>query len=191
MLAFNRIWDPDWKMNPGKVVDPYPVDSYLKLGANYDPPAVQTKFAYAEDGGSFAHATVRCVGAGKCRQPHGVDVMCPSYIVTHEEKHTTRGRARLLFEMMQGNVITDGWQSREVYDALDLCLACKGCTNDCPVHVDMPTYKSEFLYHHYKSVRRNRKRYMYAFGFIDQWARLASLTPEAVNFAARTPGLSR
>lgn len=191
MRQFKRIWDPEGKMNPGKVVDPYPVDSHLKLGANYDPPVLKTKFAYQEDGGSFAHATVRCVGVGKCRQPHGVDVMCPSYIVTHEEKHTTRGRARLLFEMMQGDVIKDGWQSKEVYDALDLCLACKGCTNDCPVHVDMPTYKSEFLYHHYKSPMRNRKRYMYAFGFIDQAARLASLNPELVNFVTRSPVTSR
>ena len=190
MRQFKRIWDPDWKMNPGKVVDPYPVDSYLKLGANYAPLPVKTKFAYPEDGGSFAHATVRCVGAGKCREPHGVDVMCPSYIVTREEKHTTRGRARLLFEMMQGDVIKDGWQSKEVHEALELCLACKGCTNDCPVHVDMPTYKAEFLYHHYKSLRRNRSRYMYAFGFIDQFARLASLNPELVNFVTQTPGLS-
>ena len=190
MREFKRIWDPDWKMNPGKVMDPYPVDQYLKLGTNYAPPQVQTKFAYREDGGNFAHATLRCVGAGKCREPHGADVMCPSYIVTREEKHTTRGRARLLFEMMQGDVIRDGWQSQEVKDALDLCLACKGCTNDCPVHVDMPTLKSEFLYHHYKSLRRNRKRYAYAFGFIDQFARLASLNPELVNLVTQTPGLS-
>jgi Fe-S oxidoreductase len=93
--------------------------------------------------------------------------------------------------MLRGEVITDGWQSKEVYDALDLCLACKGCTNDCPVNVDMPTYKAEFLYHHYDSVRRWRPRYAYAFGFIDKWARLASLVPELANFATQTPGLSR
>ncbi len=190
MREFKRIWDPEWKMNPGKVVDPYPVDSYLKLGTGYNPPAVKTKFAYQEDGGSFAHATVRCVGVGKCRNPEAVDVMCPSFLVTREEKHSTRGRARLLFEMLEGDVIPDGWQSREVYDALDLCLACKGCTNDCPVHVDMPTYKSEFLYHHHKSVRRNRKRHMYAFGFIDQFARVAALNPGLVNFVTQTPGLA-
>lgn len=191
MREFKKIWDPQGKMNPGKVVDPFPVDSHLKLGADYNPPKVKTRFSYREDGDSFAHATIRCVGVGKCRQPNGVDVMCPSYIVTHEEKHTTRGRARLLFEMLQGNVIKDGWQSKEVYEALDLCLGCKGCTNDWPVHVDMPTYKSEFLYHHYKGFRRNRKRYMYAFGFIDQFARLASLLPETVNFFARVPGFSQ
>lgn len=190
MREFKHIWDPLGGMNPGKVVDPYPVDSYLKLGTSYSPKAVETKFSYQQDGGSFAHATVRCVGVGKCREPHGVDVMCPSYIVTKEEKYTTRGRARLLFEMLQGNVIKDGWQSREVYDALDLCLACKGCTSDCPVRVDMPTYKSEFLYHHYKSPLRNRKRYMYAFGFIDQFSRLASLNPGLVNFFTQTPPFS-
>jgi Fe-S oxidoreductase len=93
--------------------------------------------------------------------------------------------------MLQGEVITDGWQSQEVYEALDLCLACKGCTNDCPVSVDMPTYKAEFLYHHYASPDRRRPRYAYAFGFIDQAARLALLWPEAVNLATGTPGLAR
>ena len=190
MRDFKRIWDPQWKMNPGKVVDPYPVDSYLKLGPSYNPIEVHTKFAYKSDGGDFAHATLRCVGVGKCREPHAVDVMCPSYVVTREEKHTTRGRARLLFEMMQGDVIRDGWKSKEVFDALDLCLACKGCTHDCPVHVDMPTYKSEFLYHHYKGLSRNRPRHAYAFGFIDQISRVAALNPELVNFVTQTPGLS-
>lgn len=190
MREFKQIWDPQGKMNPGKVIDANRADQYLKLGTDYNPPRPQVKFAYPEDKGDFAHATLRCVGVGKCRNPDGVDVMCPSYIVTREEKHTTRGRARLLFEMLKGDVIADGWQSKEVYDALDLCLACKGCTNDCPVNVDMPTYKAEFLYHHYKSPRRNRKRYMYAFGFIDKAARLASLAPEFVNFLTQTPGLS-
>ena len=190
MREFKRTWDPQWKMNPGKVIDPYPLDDYLKLGVNYNPPEVKTKFVYPEDHNNFAHATLRCVGAGKCREPESEGVMCPSYLVTREEKHSTRGRARLLFEMLQGNIVKDGWQSKEVYDALDLCLACKGCSNDCPVHVDMPTYKSEFLYHYYKSPRRQRNRYMYAFGFIDEFARLASLVPEAVNFVTQMPGLS-
>ena len=189
MREFKRIWDPEWKMNPGKVVNPYRADEYLKL-PNFKPQPVKTKFAYPEDHNDFSHAMIRCVGVGKCRQPEGVDVMCPSYIVTREEKHCTRGRARLLFEMLQGNVIKDGWQSKEVYDALDLCLGCKGCTSDCPVHVDMPTYKAEFLYHHYKSLKRFRKRYMYAFGFVDKFARLGSLLPEAINFFAKFPGAS-
>ncbi len=191
MREFKRIWDPDWKMNPGKVIDPYRVDENLKLGTDYNPPRPPVKFAYAKDGGDFAHAALRCVGVGKCRKPGGVDVMCPSYIVTREEKHSTRGRARLLFEMLNGEVIQDGWESREVYDALDLCLSCKGCTSDCPVQVDMPTYKAEFLYHHFKSPRRNRKRYMYLFGFIDRVAQAASLAPDVVNFLTRTPGLAR
>lgn len=190
MREFKRIWDPDGKMNPGKVIDPYPVDANLKLGTNYNPPRPPVKFAYSNDGGDFAHAMLRCVGVGKCRQPGTVDVMCPSYAATHEEKHTTRGRARLLFEMLQGDVIKDGWQSQEVYDALELCLACKGCTSDCPVNVDMPTYKAEFLYHHFKGPRRNRKRHMYAFGFVDKVAHYASLAPELSNFFSRTPGFA-
>jgi FAD/FMN-containing dehydrogenase/Fe-S oxidoreductase len=191
MREFKLIWDPRWRMNPGKVVDPFRLDEDLKLGVDYNPPRATTKFAYKEDGGDFAHAALRCVGIGKCRVPHASQTMCPSYQVTREEKHSTRGRARLLFEMLQGEVITDGWQSKEVYDALDLCLACKGCTSDCPVSVDMPTYKAEFLYHHYQSLRRWRPRYAYAFGFIDQAARLAARVPELANLASQIPSLAK
>jgi FAD/FMN-containing dehydrogenase/Fe-S oxidoreductase len=191
MREFKRIWDPDWKMNPGKVVDPYRLDEHLKLGTDYNPWRPPVRFAYQQDDGDFAHAMLRCVGIGKCRVPETSTVMCPSYMVTREEKHSTRGRARLLFEMLEGDVITDGWQSEEVYDALDLCLACKGCTSDCPVQVDMPTYKAEFLHHHYKSLRRWRPRYAYAFGLIDQAARVGSRVPGLVNFVTQTPGLSR
>ncbi len=190
MREFKRIWDPDWKMNPGKVVDPYRLDEHLKLGTDYNPWRPPVRFAYELDKGDFAHAALRCVGIGKCRVPDASTVMCPSYMVTREEKHSTRGRARLLFEMLQGEVITDGWRSNEVYDALDLCLSCKGCTSDCPVQVDMPTFKAEFLHHHFKSARRWRPRYAYAFGLIDQTARIGSQFPELVNFAARTPGLA-
>ena len=189
MREFKRIWDPEWKMNPGKVIDPFRLDQHLKLGVDYNPPRPKTKFAYKQDGGDFAHATLRCVGVGKCRVPEGGQTMCPSYRATREEKHSTRGRARLLFEMLRGEVITDGWKSKEVYDALDLCLACKGCTSDCPVSVDIPTYKAEFLYHHFKSPTRMRPRYAYAMGFIDQALRLATKVPELANFATQTPGL--
>ncbi|BBY08190.1 FAD-binding and (Fe-S)-binding domain-containing protein [Mycobacterium noviomagense] len=191
MRRFKLIWDPEWKMNPGKVIDAYRFDENLKLGPNYNPPRPKVKFAYEEDDGDFAHAALRCVGVGKCRVPQAEMTMCPSYQVTREEKHSTRGRARLLFEMLRGEVITDGWQSNEVADALDLCLACKGCTSDCPVNVDIPTYKAEFLYHHFRSLRRWRPRYAYAFGFIDQAARLASAMPELANFATQTPVVSR
>jgi FAD/FMN-containing dehydrogenase/Fe-S oxidoreductase len=190
MREFKLIWDPEWKMNPGKVVDPFRLDEDLKLGVGYNPPRPKTKFTYRADGGDFAHAALRCVGVGKCRVTEGSPTMCPSYQVTRTEEHSTRGRARLLFEMLRGEVITDGWASKAVFDALDLCLACKGCTNDCPVNVDMPTYKSEFLYHHYRSFRRHRPRHAYAFGFIDRWARLASTMPELTNAVTQTPGLA-
>jgi FAD/FMN-containing dehydrogenase/Fe-S oxidoreductase len=191
MREFKAIWDPDAKMNPGKVVDAYRLDENLKLGTDYNPWRPDVRFAYAQDGGDFAHAALRCVGVGKCRDPEPAQTMCPSYQVTREETHTTRGRSRLLFEMLRGEVITDGWQSKEVADGLELCLACKGCTSDCPVEVDMPTYKAEFRYHHYKSWRRWRHRHAYAFGFIDQAARLAARMPELVNTVTQTPGLAR
>jgi FAD/FMN-containing dehydrogenase/Fe-S oxidoreductase len=180
---FKSIWDPDWKMNPGKVVRPNALDSHLKLAEPLERPRVT--FAYPHDGSDFRHAVTRCVGVGRCRKPAGQDVMCPSYIATREEQHTTRGRARLLFEMLSGDLVEDGWHSREVEEALDLCLACKGCTEDCPADVDMPTLKAEFLHHRFQ--RRLRPRHAYAFGLIDKVARVASLQPRLVNFVGATP----
>jgi FAD/FMN-containing dehydrogenase/Fe-S oxidoreductase len=184
---FKSIWDPQWKMNPGKVIDAYPLDENLRIGPDYNPPQPATHFAYADDRHSFARAALRCVGVGNCRQ-HEKEVMCPSYRVTMEEKHSTRGRARLLFEMLNGEVITDGWRSEEVKDALDLCLSCKGCKHDCPVTVDMATYKAEFLSHYYEG--RLRPRHAYAMGWIHWWSRLAQLAPWLANFFSQTPGLS-
>jgi Fe-S oxidoreductase len=184
-------------MNPGKVVAPAGLDQHLRLGRDfaphYDGP---THFAYPEDGGSFVGAAMRCVGVGKCRQHShsGGSVMCPSYQVTMEEEHATRGRARLLFEMLRGHAdsaIRDGWRSTAVRDALDLCLACKGCKRDCPVNVDMATYKAEFLAHHYEG--RLRPRSHYALGWLPVAAaavtrgRLAGV----VNALSSVPPLAR
>jgi FAD/FMN-containing dehydrogenase/Fe-S oxidoreductase len=184
---FKTIWDPQRKMNPGKIVDPYRIDQNLRLGASYRPPDPVTHFAFPQDRRSFAFATIRCVGVGECRRDT-VGTMCPSYRVTREERHSTRGRARLLFEMLEGNPLTGGWRDEHVKDALDLCLACKGCKSDCPVHVDMATYKAEFLSHYYQ--RRLRPRSAYAMGYVQRWARLASHAPALVNAVTHAPGLS-
>jgi len=186
---FKSAWDPDWKMNPGKLIDPYKLDENLRLGANYASWEPQTHFQFPADHGSLPHATLRCVGVGKCRREEG-GVMCPSYRVTHEEEHSTRGRAHLLWEMTQGaaredGIIRDGWRSEAVKHSLDLCLACKGCKSDCPVSVDVATYKAEFLSHYYEG--RVRPRSAYAFGHIDLWARLASTAPGLVNLTTQLP----
>jgi FAD/FMN-containing dehydrogenase/Fe-S oxidoreductase len=183
---FKSAWDPDWKMNPGKLIDPYKLDENLRLGANYAPWEPQTVFQFPADHASLSHAALRCVGVGKCRREEG-GVMCPSYRATHEEEHSTRGRAHLLWEMTQGEVIRDGWRSEEVKHSLDLCLACKGCKSDCPVSVDVATYKAEFLSHYYEG--RVRPRSAYAFGNIDLWARLASNIPGLVNLTTQLPFL--
>jgi FAD/FMN-containing dehydrogenase/Fe-S oxidoreductase len=200
MRAFGElkaIFDPDGRMNPGKVVDPAPLDVHLRLGSQWAPSYSGTlHFSYPHDGGSFVGAASRCVGVGKCRQhthPGGA-VMCPSYQATLEEEHSTRGRARLLFEMLDGHPdspIKDGWRSTAVRDALDLCLACKGCKSDCPVNVDMATYKAEFLAHHYKG--RLRPRSHYALGWLPVFAALISRARLArvVNAAAHAPLLPR
>lgn len=182
---FKEIWDPDWKMNPGKVVRPYRRDENLRYGEHYNPPQWRTHFKYPADKGSFSYAMERCVGVGKCRR-HEHGTMCPSYMVTREEKHSTRGRARLLWEMLNNSALQkQGWRDESVKDALDLCLSCKGCKADCPMNVDMATYKAEFLSHYYK--HRPRPIHAYAFGLIHVWAQLAQLSPTLVNFINRAP----
>jgi FAD/FMN-containing dehydrogenase/Fe-S oxidoreductase len=190
---FKSAWDPEWKMNPGKLVEPYKLDENLRLGAAYSPWQPKTHFQFLEDHGSLAEATLRCVGVGKCRREEG-GLMCPSYRVTRQEEHSTRGRAHLLWEMTQGQgrtddgaVIRDGWRSEEVKQSLDLCLACKGCKSDCPVAVDVATYKSEFLSHYYAG--RLRPRSAYAFGNIDLLAHAASHAPGLVNLTTQLPFL--
>jgi FAD/FMN-containing dehydrogenase/Fe-S oxidoreductase len=183
---FKSAWDPDWKMNPGKLIEPYKIDENLRLGPDYAPWLPETHFHFPDDEGNFANAALRCVGVGKCRREQG-GVMCPSYRATGEEQHSTRGRAHLLWEMTQGEVIRDGWRSEEVKHSLDLCLACKGCKSDCPVAVDVATYKAEFLSHYYEG--RVRPRSAYAFGHIDVWARLASHVPGLANLTTQLPVL--
>jgi len=184
---FKAIWDPEGGMNPGKVVDAWSPEQNLRMGPEWAPRTPATHFAYTKDGGSFARAAARCVGVGLCRRDGG-GVMCPSYMATREEQHSTRGRARLLFELMSGDVLSRSWRDDHVAEALDLCLACKGCKNDCPVEVDMATYKAEFLSHHY--ARRLRPRTAYAMGLIYWWARAASKMPRLVNFVTRTEPLA-
>jgi FAD/FMN-containing dehydrogenase/Fe-S oxidoreductase len=189
MAAFRRfkeIWDPDWRMNPGKVIEPYRLDENLRLGASYAPPSLRTHFHYRNEDGSFAKATLRCVGIGECRRLEE-GTMCPSFRATREEMHSTRGRARLLFEMLEGDPLRGGWQDEHVKEALDLCLACKGCKSDCPVGVDMATYKAEFLSHYYEGHRRPVSAY--AFGLIHVWAELAAKAPWLVNLVTQTPGV--
>ncbi len=185
--AFKTIWDPDWKMNPGKVIDALPMDANLRSGPGFHPENPDTQFAFLVEGG-FVGAAKRCVGVGNCRNRIG-KVMCPSYRGTLEEKYSTRGRARLLFEMLAGGPLTDGWRNKDILDALDLCLACKGCKSDCPVDVDMATYKAEFNYHHYQG--KLRPRAAYSMGLIDLWARFASRAPWLANFVFEAPGVSR
>jgi FAD/FMN-containing dehydrogenase/Fe-S oxidoreductase len=184
---FKAIWDPQGKMNPGKVVGPYPLDSNLRISPSYRTRSVETHFQFPDDGGSFAEATERCFGVGACRQLGGA-TMCPSFMVTREEKHSTRGRARMLFEMMHASQLKDGWRDESVKESLDLCLACKGCKHDCPVRVDMASYKAEFLSHYYEG--RLRPVAAYALGLIYWESRLASLTPGLANFFTQTPGIS-
>ncbi len=183
---FKAAWDPANGMNPHKVVDPYPVAENLRLGADYKPTRPATHFQYPEDGGSFTKAAERCIGLGMCRK-QDAGGMCPSYMVTLEEEHSTRGRAHMLFELLQGEVVRGGWKDEQVKQALELCLACKACKSECPANVDMATYKAEFLAHYYEG--RGRPLFARVFGRIDRWLRLAAVAPWAANFVAHAPGL--
>ncbi|MEV7810208.1 FAD-binding and (Fe-S)-binding domain-containing protein [Streptomyces flaveolus] len=186
------VWDPDDLLNPGMLVRPAPLDSNLRFAALPGRP-VDVAFGYPADGGDFAAAVRRCVGVAKCRTTTaaGPAVMCPSFRATGEEEHSTRGRARLLHEMLAGELITDGWRSPEVRDALDLCLSCKGCRSDCPVGVDMATYKAEFLHHHYAGRRRPAAHH--TMGRLPEWLHWAARTRTAplLNALARVGPLAR
>lgn len=186
---FKRIFDPDRLLNPGVLVDPRPLDADLRPGRERPVPV---SLALRHDGGSLVAATRRCVGVGACRQLGGVGVMCPSFQVTRQEKHSTRGRAHLLAEMLAGDLITGGWSSAEVDEALDLCLSCKACASECPVKVDMASYKAEFLHQRYRW--RLRPRWHYALGGLPLAARVAVLVPRLANavapFLARLGGVS-
>ena len=184
---FKALWDPDNRMNPGKLIDAVrvydpvenlrhtPAPTRGRRSARYrDRVKLETHFVFARDDGSLERATERCVGVGACRKEHG-GVMCPSYRATGEEKHSTRGRAQLLWEMLAGALRSEGFQSEAVHEALSLCLSCKACKSECPVQVDMAQYKAEFLAQHYKG--RLHPLHHYVFGFADKLARWGSLTP--------------
>jgi FAD/FMN-containing dehydrogenase/Fe-S oxidoreductase len=183
---FKAAWDPRGLMNPGKVIDAYAVDRNLRWGTHYHPWEPPTNFSFSKDRGRVAIAADRCVGTGVCRK-HDAGTMCPSYMATREERHSTRGRARMLFEMFEGNPLTHGWRDEAVKESLDLCLSCKACRAECPVNVDMATYKAEFLSHYYSG--RRRPISAYAFGLMPWWARAAGLAPGVANFFTQTPGL--
>jgi Fe-S oxidoreductase len=188
---FKRLWDPENRMNPGKVIDPHVVyqpDENLRLGAGYTSRKPETFFQFPDDRGSLGEATLRCVGVGACRKASG-GTMCPSYMATQEERHSTRGRAHLLWEMLEGKVLGNAaepdWHNEAVREALDLCLSCKACKTECPVNVDLATYKAEFLAHYYGD--RLRKPQHYAFGFMDRLAHAASVIPGVTTRLANLP----
>jgi len=186
--AFKSAWDPDNKLNPHKVIDAFLPTENLRLGADYAPLEPQTHFTFPDDGGSFAKASLRCIGLGECRKRDNGS-MCPSYMVTLEEEHSTRGRAHMLFELLQGEIIGGGWNDEHVKRALDLCLSCKACKSECPTNVDIATYRAEFLSHYYESARR--PLHAYAFGMIDRWLRVAAVAPRVANMLARAPGIAQ
>jgi FAD/FMN-containing dehydrogenase/Fe-S oxidoreductase len=182
---FKAVWDPDNRMNPHKLIDAYQPTENLRLGADYSPAQPVTFFSFADDKGSFAKAALRCIGVGECRkQDYGT--MCPSYMATLEEEHSTRGRAHLLWELLQGEVLRDSWKSEEVKASLDLCLSCKACKSECPTNVDIATYRAEFLAHYYET--KPRPLSAYAFGLIDTWAALGAHTPRLANLMMKAPG---
>ena len=183
---FKAAWDPRGRMNPGKLIDAYPPTENLRLGADFRPQEPATHFAFPDDNGSFAKASMRCIGLGECRKDLS-GTMCPSYMVTREEEHSTRGRARMLWEMLQGEAIRDGWNDEAVKQSLDLCLSCKACKSECPTNVDIATYRAEFLSHYYE--QHARPLHAHLFARIDRWAKRASAAPALANLGARAPGV--
>jgi FAD/FMN-containing dehydrogenase/Fe-S oxidoreductase len=187
MAAVKHTFDPANLLNPGVLVDPRPFDADLRVAA-----AASLRrnlaLAYRHDDGDFSQAVHRCTGVGKCRADNTAagEVMCPSYAATREEKDSTRGRARVLQEMINGTDIQGGWRAPEVHQALDLCLSCKGCSSDCPTGVDMAAYKAEVLYQSYR--RRIRPASHYSLGWLPRWATMASVAPTLANRMTRIAG---
>ncbi len=180
---FKKIFDPDSMMNPGIIVDPHPLDSHLKLGASYRPREVATHFDFSSEGG-LAGAALKCVGIGKCRKTDA-GTMCPSYMATREEIHSTRGRARILFESLTTDLLPDRFADSALKDALDLCLACKACKRECPSSIDMAAYRAEFFANYYRNHRRPLSSSF--FGLLHEVSSFASRAPSAANFFSRSP----
>jgi FAD/FMN-containing dehydrogenase/Fe-S oxidoreductase len=180
---FKRAFDPDNRMNPGVIVNPYPLDSHLKLSGRYSPRDVSTHFDFSAEGG-LAGAALKCVGLGKCRKTDA-GTMCPSYMATRDEKHSTRGRARLIFEALAGDLLTGGFADPAIKEALDLCLSCKGCLSECPASVDMAAYRAEFFSHYYQRAARPLKSHF--FGRLHDFASAASITPRTANALSHAP----
>ena len=185
---FKAAWDPAGQLNPGIIVAPAPLEAGVRP-ARATSIALSAGLAYTADYGDFRSAVERCVGVGKCVARGTPELMCPSYRATGDERDSTRGRARLLQEMIAGALARDGWRSEAVRDALDLCLSCKGCLHDCPTGVDMASYKSEFLNHFYR--RRVRPRSHYSLGWLPLWLRVASHAPRLANAGLRSRPLTR
>ncbi|WP_433832442.1 FAD-binding and (Fe-S)-binding domain-containing protein [Actinoplanes sp. CA-015351] len=179
-----HVFDPDNLLNPGVLVDPDPVDADIRAAGHF--PIKQLAMAYPHDGGDLGQAVHRCTGVGKCRADNSAagGVMCPSFLATAEEKDSTRGRARVLQEVVRGEL---PWSHPSVHDSMDLCLACKGCASDCPTGIDMATYKSEVLHQTYQGKLRPRSHY--SLGKLPMWARLAGWVPRLANLGTRLPGL--
>ncbi|WP_433603668.1 FAD-binding and (Fe-S)-binding domain-containing protein [Nocardia sp. CA-135953] len=184
--GYKALFDPDDVLNPGVLVAPRPIDADLRLVEVR--PIGAGGFAFPHDNGDISTAVHRCVGIGKCRADTRATggFMCPSYLATADEKDSTRGRARVLQEVVRGAL---PWSSEAVAESLDLCLSCKACRSDCPAGVDMATYKSEALYRRYR--HRPRPIDHYSLGWLPRWLGVAGRMPRAANALAEIGWLRR
>ena len=169
-----EIWDPNYIFNPGKIVDPKPVDADLRFSPGYLKPEAKTVFSWSKEG-DFGSAMELCNGAGVCRKlAESGGTMCPSYMATKEEKDSTRGRANVFRQVFAGND-PKGYKSEELKEALDLCLSCKACKSECPANVDMAKMKAEFMNGwHQENGSKMKERF---FADAGKLFPLASLTP--------------
>lgn len=177
-----EIWDPHYRLNPGKILDPDPMDTDLRFSPSYQPPVVPTEFKWRKEGG-FAAATEQCNGAGVCRKlAESGGTMCPSYHATREEQDSTRGRANLFRQLFSGKQ-ADAFRSEDLKEALDLCLSCKACKSECPANVDMAKMKAEFTQGWHE--KNGFSAGDYFFGHPEKFYPSASVFSKTVNFFNR------
>lgn len=180
-----NTWDPKGIFNPGKIIDTPAMNTFLRYMPGYKTPKFDTAFSFSKDKGML-RAAEKCNGSGDCRKTElSGGTMCPSYMATREEKHTTRARANILREVLSDPTQKNPFQNEEIKEVMDLCISCKGCKTECPSNVDMAKLKAEYTHQNYKANGAPLRAKLFA--NVTRTNQLASMAPRLYNFFMKNP----